>query len=97
MNLFEQIGSLSKDEIEILYEMIELNVTKYDDTKNSFEVALNAFENLKNNKIIDVRASETIPQLSEEYNKFLLEFSDKSEKLRLILEKFKLLKDVIKD
>lgn len=91
------IETLSKEEIELLYEMIELNVSKYDETKSSFEAALTAFENLKNNKIININADETIPQLSKEYNAFLDEFREKSELLRTILSKFKPLKEIVEE
>ena len=77
--------------------MMEMNVSKYDQTKKSFEQALKAFDELKTNTVIDVRASETIPVLTEDYNKFLDEFRDKSELLRSILYKFKPLKEIVQD
>ncbi len=96
MSILEQLQqvNLSKEEIETTLDNIGWTVDQYDKSVKSFEDALNAFETLKDNNIVDM-GSVDIPSIAKAYEDYKMEFTDKCELLRTVAEKLKLLKEIL--
>ncbi len=96
MNILEQLQSvnITKPEIETLLDNAKWTVEQYDKMVKSFEDALNAFETLKDNKIVDLGSVDTAT-IEKTYEEYKAEFTEKCELLRTTVEKLELLKEIL--
>lgn len=96
MNILEQLQAvnITKEEIINLIDNAEWTVNQYDQMTKSFEDALNAFDKLKDNKIVDIGVVD-IDSIANTYDEYKKEFTEKCELLRTSVEKLKKLNEIL--